>query len=206
MHLRRTWPLLRAAACLAMSLGVSAPAMAENYGLGPTTPSAAVSDRDVRVRRQGSAFSVEVVMQAPVPPAVAWEVLTDFERMPRYQKDLKSSEVLERAPERMLVRQQGLARIGPFSRAFESTREMTLTPQRSIRARQVSGSTLKQMSSLMTLEPAAGGTRLTYHANMEPESELPPLFGPAFVQHEMAQQFSATIREMVRRQAAAGKP
>lgn len=202
MPIRRRFTAALVTGLLASAL----PATAETYGVGPATPSAAVSDRDVRVQRQGSAFSVDVVMQAPVPPAVAWEVLTDFEGMPRYQKDLKSSEVLERAPDRMLVRQKGVARIGPFSRAFESTREMALTPQRSIRARQVSGSTLRQMSSLMTLEPAAGGTRLSYHADMEPESELPPLFGPAFVQHEMAQQFSATIREMVRRQTAAGKP
>lgn len=204
MHMPRRW--IGPAALLTVLLASSLPAAAENYGLGPATPSAAVTDRDVRVRRQGSAFSVDVVMQAPVPPTVAWDVLTDFERMPRYQKDLKSSQVIERSAERMLVQQKGVARIGPFSRVFESTREMTLAPQRSIRARQVSGSTLRQMSSLMTLEPAGDGTRLTYHADMEPESELPPLFGPAFVQHEMAEQFSATIREMVRRQAAARKP
>ena len=35
---------------------------------------------------------------------------------------------------------------------------------------------------------------------MEPETALPPLVGPAMVQHETAAQFSAMVREMVRRQ------
>ena len=120
--------------------------------------------------------------------------------MPRYQSSLKSSQVLERGPQRVLVQQKGVARFGPFSNAFESVRELQLTPQRSIRAQQVSGSALKQMASLMTLEPEEGGTRLTYRADMEPETALPPLVGPAMVQHETAAQFSAMVREMVRRQ------
>ena len=33
---------------------------------------------------------------------------------------------------------------------------------------------------------------------MEPETALPPLVGPAMVQHETAAQFSAMVREMVR--------
>ena len=138
---------------------------------------AEVADRDIRVQRHGNAFSIDAVMHAPVPPATAWEVLTDFEHMPRYQSSLKSSQVLERSPQRVLVQQKGVARFGPFSNAFESVREMQLTPQRSIRAQQVSGSALKQMASLMTLEPEEGGTRLTYRADMEPETALPPLLG-----------------------------
>jgi carbon monoxide dehydrogenase subunit G len=172
--------------------------VAETYGA--PAPRAEVADRDIRVQRHGNAFSIDAVMHAPVPPATAWEVLTDFEHMPRYQSSLKSSQVLERSPQRVLVQQKGVARFGPFSNAFESVREMQLTPQRSIRAQQVSGSALKQMASLMTLEPEEGGTRLTYRADMEPETALPPLVGPAMVQHETAAQFSAMVREMVRRQ------
>ncbi len=181
---------------------VAAPVMAsaETYG-SPPPVGAAVTAQDVRVQRQGGAFNIEAVIHAPVSIASAWAVLTDFEHMPRYQSNLKSSEVLERSAERLLVHQKGVARFGPFSSPFDSVREMTLAPQRSIRARQLSGSTLKQMTSLMTLQPENGGTRLTYHADIEPAIGLPPLIGPAAVQHETAEQFSALVREMVRRQA-----
>ena len=187
--------MLWIAGALAVSPGWAA---AETYGVPPAV--SALAGPDVRVQRQGSAFSIDAVLHAPVPLAIAWEVLTDFEHMPRYQTNLTHSEVLERSPQRLLVRQQGVARFGPFSSAFDSVREMQLTPQRSIRARQVSGKVLKQMTSLMTLEPADGGTRLIYHADMEPETSLPPLVGPAVVQHETAEQFAAIVREMLRRQ------
>ncbi len=187
--------MLWIAGALTVSPGLAA---AETYGVPPAV--SALAGPDVRVQRQGSAFSIDAVLHAPVPLAIAWEVLTDFEHMPRYQTNLTHSEVLERSPQRLLVRQQGVARFGPFSSAFDSVREMQLTPQRSIRARQVSGKVLKQMTSLMTLEPADGGTRLIYHADMEPETSLPPLVGPAVVQHETAEQFAAIVREMLRRQ------
>ena len=66
--------------------------VAETYGA--PAPRAEVADRDIRVQRHGNAFSIDAVMHAPVPPATAWEVLTDFEHMPRYQSSLKSSQVL----------------------------------------------------------------------------------------------------------------
>lgn len=195
--------ILRLTAGLLAWAALAVPAAAETYGQ-PPPPDAPVASREVRVQRQAGGFSIDVVMLAPVPPAVAWAVLTDFEHMPRYQSHLQRSEVLERSAERLLVRQQGVARLGPFSQRFESVREMLLAPPQRIRARQVSGGALRQMSSLMTLEPqGAGATRLTYHAEVEPEHGLPPLFGPAFVQHETAEQFSAMIREMARRQHAA---
>ena len=188
--------------CAALLLAAwPASGRAETYGVPPPAPAPAapVGAQDVRVQRQGSGFSIDAVMHAPVPPEAAWDVLTDFDRMARYQTNLKTSEVLERGADRLLVRQKGVARFGPFSREFESEREMTLAAPRSIRAQQVSGSTLKRMASLMTLEREEGGTRLTYHADIEPETGLPPLVGPTAVRHETAEQFSAMIREMVRR-------
>lgn len=198
-HPPRPTPLRRTLCLTGLLVALAGPALAETYGVPP--PDAPVPSQDVRVKRQGSGFSIDVVMHAPVPPALAWEVLTDFEHMPRYQSHLQRSEVLERQTDRLLVRQQGVARLGPFSQRFDTVRELTLSPPQRIRARQVSGATLRQMSSLMTLQANGGGaTRLTYHAEVEPEVGLPPLFGPAFVQHETAEQFSAMIREMVRRQ------
>ena len=117
------------AICIWGALALLPPAsVAETYGA--PAPRAEVADRDIRVQRHGNAFSIDAVMHAPVPPAIAWEVLTDFEHMPRYQSSLKSSQVLERSPQRVLVQQKGVARFGPFSNAFESVREMQLTPQR----------------------------------------------------------------------------
>lgn len=169
-----------------------------------TTPPAvlaagpAVLDQDVRVERADGGFVVDVVMHAPVRPAQAWAVLTDFEHMASFVPNLKISRVLERSDSVLKVQQQGVARYGLFSAGFESLREIRLTPYSEIRAHGLGGN-IQRMESLMRLEPEGNGTRLSYHAEALPGFWFPPMIGPALVRHETAEQFSAMLDEMQRR-------
>jgi hypothetical protein len=52
------------------------------------------------------------------------------------------------------------------------------------------------MDSSMQLLPVTEGTRLEYHAELVPETYLPPMFGPGVVRREMADQFTAILNEM----------
>lgn len=155
-----------------------------------------VAPEAVQVERHGAAFSVDLVMHTPVAPARAFEVLTDFEHMARFVPNLTESRVLERRDGSLKVQQKGVARWGVFTLNFESVRELQLSPPREIRAHTVSGN-VKAMDSLMQLAPEPGGTRLHYHAEVEPGSWFPPGIGPALVQHETAEQFSALLGEML---------
>ncbi|MBS0511640.1 MAG: SRPBCC family protein [Proteobacteria bacterium] len=161
---------------------------------GDTAP---VDDADVRVERAGDHFTVDMVAHAPVDIGRAWAVLTAFERMAAFVPNLHQSEVVGRDGGVIRVRQAGRARYGPFSAEFDFMREFTLKPQREIRAHSVGGN-VRRMDSVMTLDEEGAGTRLQYHAEVEPGFWLPPLIGPAFVRHETAEQFSAMIREMTR--------
>ena len=159
----------------------------------------AVPDSDVSVQRSGASFTVDATMFTPVPPALAWEVLTDFDHMGSFVPNLSSSQVLERSDALLKVAQKGVARYGFFSANFESVREISLSPQREIRAHNVSGN-VKRMDSVMQLQADGSGTRLHYHAEVMPGFWFPPLIGPSLVRHETAEQFSAMLREMLRRQ------
>jgi len=160
----------------------------------------AVVPADVQVQRQGSHFSIDVVMHASVPPPLAFEVLTDFDHMARFVPNLQDSRVLERRGLTWRVAQKGAAHWGLITLPFESVRELQLDPPREIRAHALSGST-SAMDSLMQLEPEPGGTRLHYHAEVEPGGWFPPGIGPALVQHETSEQFSAMLREMQARRS-----
>ena len=192
-------PLLKPARRLAAALAVWAlgapalPALAAG-----ALPAAAVQPQDVQVVVNGPVFSVDVVMHAPVPPAEAFAVLTDFEHMNRFVPNLQSSQVLERSGTVLRVQQKGVARFGPLSKGFESVREVRLAPPREIRVHGLSGS-VNRMDSLMQLQPEPGGTRLQYHAEVEPGGWMPPLIGPSLVQHETAEQFTAILQEMLNR-------
>lgn len=186
------FPVLRFLVVTALLPLLSAPALGVD-----TRP--AVSDSDVRVERTGGGFTVDLLAHAPVSPAMAWEVLTDFGHMAGFVPNLKTSQVQERGDAYVRVYQTGTARYGIFWAEFESVRDIRLSPPTEIRAHGVGGN-VRRMDSVMRLEPETGGTLLRYHAEVQPDFWLPPFLGPSFVRHETAEQFSAIIREMVRRQ------
>lgn len=189
----RTLPWTRRTALAALGLGLGLRATAD------TTPGFELPPGAVRVQRQGDRFSVEADLHAPVASATAWAVLVDFEHMPSYQPELRSSTVTERQGQHLVVRQTGVMRYGPFSSDVESVRELQLQPPRLIRAHGIGGQ-LKQMDSVTTVDAEPGGTHLNYRAQVEPGFWFPPLVGPAMVQEQTARQFSALVREMLRRE------
>jgi len=158
-----------------------------------------VSDSDVRVERSGGNFTVDLSMYAPVALSLAWAVLTDFEHMGEFVPNLVSSQVIERSDAMLKVNQKGVARYGLFSANFESIREIRLSPPREIKAHGVGGN-IQRMESVMQLQAEGAGTRLNYHAEVLPGFWFPPFIGPALVRHETAEQFSAMLHEMIRRQ------
>lgn len=158
-----------------------------------------VSDSDVRVERSGRTFTVDLTMYTPVAPSLAWSVLIDFEHMPEFLSNLTTSQVNERSASVLKVTQKSAARYGLFSSNLESVREIHLTPPREIRSHGVGGN-LQHMESVMQLQAEGSGTRLTYHAEVLPDFWFPPLIGPSLVRHQTAEQFSAMLHEMNRRQ------
>lgn len=161
------------------------------------------SHADVRLSQQGRTFVIDATLEAPVAPALAWEVLTDFERMEQFVPNLADSRIIAREGNRLTILQHGVARFGPFSLRFESEREVTLVPPASIRSTQIRG-TMAKLDSLTTFAASPGGTRLDYHVEVIPGALYPDAITRRFLQHEIAEQFEAIVREMVRRRAAPG--
>jgi carbon monoxide dehydrogenase subunit G len=157
-----------------------------------------VSGSDVRVERNGGGFTVDLTLYAPVAPALAWEVLTDFDRMSEFVPNLISSRVTERNENLLTVQQKGVAHYGIFAVNFESVQETRLSPQREINAHGVGGNFLR-MDSVMLLQAEGAGTRLDYHADVLPDFWFPPFIGPTLARRDIAEQFTGMLREMSRR-------
>lgn len=175
-------------ACLLMLSGELA------FGAEPTVA--------VSVSQAGTGFSIEATVEVPVPVGTAWGVLTDFDHMAAILGNLTSSKVVSRDGNTLIVRQEGVARYGLLSFAFESEREMRLEPTKRILAHGLSG-TAKRLESEARLLPLGQGMQIRYHAEVEPDSMLARLFGAPFVRHETEEQFMLMAREMMRRQARA---
>lgn len=163
-------------------------------------PPPLLADDDVAVDYRAGTYFASLSLRVAVPPAVALEVLTDFEHMAAFLPNLTSSRLVARSANVYRVVQHGKADFGPFSFPFESERRIELLPDGRILAQALSGST-KAMRSELHYQAAGGGTRIDYKLEVEPDRWLPSVLGINLMRHELAEQFSALGREMLRRQA-----
>lgn len=159
----------------------------------------AVTDDDVKVDYRNGTYFGSLSVQTPASLATVLAVLTDFDHMAEFMPGLVSSRVVVHKNNQFQVAQRGKISFGPFSMPFESLRQIEVQDGRRILSRSLAGSA-RRMQSLMQLYPAEqGGTRIEYNIEMEPESWIPSSLGVNFLQHELAEQFNALGREMMRR-------
>lgn len=161
--------------------------------------SAEVPDIRVRVEQRGERFIVDAQGELPVRPETAWDVLTDFERMPSIMNNLSESRIVSRSGNTLTLLQRGTARYGVFSYQFDSVREIVLEPRHRILSRQTSGRA-KSFASVAEITPGKEGTTLRYHAELEPDGTIARLFGRPFVQDEIDEQLTLMAGEMLRRE------
>ncbi len=160
---------------------------------------------DIDLRQAGRTFVVDATFNAPVPPSVAWAVLTDFEHMDAFVPNLAESRIVARDGNVLTILQYGVARFGPLALRFESERQVTLAPFATIHSTQLRG-TMDKLDSTTTFASEGTGTRLTYHVEAIPGTLFPDVIARRFLRHEIVEQFEAIVREMVRRHAVAGAP
>ena len=156
----------------------------------------------VDVEKSGDAFLVNALLDVQVPLDVAWGVFVDIDHMTDFLENMTFSKVMSRTGNVLIARQDGVARFGPFSFSFVSEREIRLDPMRRIATRNVSG-TLKRMQSEARFVAADQGVRISYSAEIVPDSLLAQLFGQSIVRHEVNEQFLSMTKEMLRRYAVA---
>jgi hypothetical protein len=163
-------------------------------------PSAHAEEVEVAVTlvREGDALIIDAIMHVPVAPQEAWAVLADFDHFADFVPNMQFSRSVSKPGEPLRIEQKGKARYGLLSFSYESLREVELLPYETLKSRVIKGN-MKKMETLTRLSGENGGTRIHYHNEAVPDFWLPPLIGPAFIRHEVAEQFRAFIREMLRR-------
>ena len=154
--------------------------------------------RSIEIVQDSDRYVADVVMFAPVPAHVAWEVLTDFEHMAAWVPNVRESKVIERESDTVTVEQQGVAKFGLASLPYTSLRQLQLDPRRTVRSTQIKGS-MRRLESLMTLTQDGNGTQLTYHLEMVPAGLAAAVLSKDLLRHELTEQFTAIIEEMIRR-------
>lgn len=169
-----------------------------------TLPTALGSESDpepditVSVQKNGDAIVVDVSFSVAASQQEAWGVLTDFDHMSEFISNLQSSKVVSRNGNKLQVAQVGKAARGLFSFAFESVRDIELTPHLAIRSRLLSGN-MQKMDGATLLNSEGGGTRVQFHGESIPSVWVPPVVGAKFIGSEVHEQFREMRAEIMKR-------
>ena len=159
------------------------------------------ADPEVNVERRHGVFQVSAEAPAAVDARIAWQVLTDYDRLAEFVPDLRVSRIISVPGQPLLLEQKGEAGFLLFSISIEVVLQLDETRPERLGFRAVSGN-MKQMRGEWRISRADQGIRLSYAAQIEPDFWVPPLIGAALMRRDIGKQIAGVVREMLRRHAA----
>lgn len=130
------------------------------------------SEPIVTVQEDGGIYSVRARFQVPQSEAVAMAVLTDYERIPRFMPDVRTSVVLERTAGRAVVEQEGVSHFLMFSKRVHLVLEITEAAD-ALRFRDRCGRSFASYDGSWTLFPGNGGAQILYELRAQPSFAVP---------------------------------
>jgi carbon monoxide dehydrogenase subunit G len=165
------------------------------------------------VRRDGAAYVVHASAVVEAAPRVAWETLTDYERLREFVPDIEASRVVARDGDRLIVEHVGFVRMLFWSIPVRVRLAVDHQPPDRVLARSEPGpiggeeATLQSFSGRYLVTPVGGpesAARIDYDAQFELGPGTPAIvdamFGQSFVTRWLRRHFEAMLAEIARRQ------
>lgn len=154
----------------------------------------------VKVMRDGSTMQVDSELRVRANPRDVWDVLTDYENMPRWVSTLKASTIEKRSGNRLQVTQRGTVQFGLLGFPFTTVRQIDLVPYTEVRTTVLDGS-MKSSQFVTTIVAVPGETRILQHGIVVPDMWIPPGIGPAIIAERTRVQWQEYRTEILRRSA-----
>jgi len=124
------------------------------------------------VRRECGVYHVWATFATAQPLEVAHAVLTDYERMPRFMPDVRSSRILERVADGAVIEEEAVTRVLFFAKPIRLVLEVQEAPT-TIRFRERSGESFVRYEGQWTLREQDGHTLIGYELLAEPAFDAP---------------------------------
>ena len=127
---------------------------------------------DVVVEEAHGLYSVTARFHVPQTPATVLTVLTNYEQIPRFMPDVKTSVVLERTAGRAVVEQEAVSRLLMFSKRVHLVLEITETAA-TVRFRDQCGKSFSLYEGMWSMSAQDGGTDIRYELRARPSFGMP---------------------------------
>ena len=144
-------------------------------------------------------FNVRAQGQVAASPESVWKILTHYEAMTEFVPDLKSTRVLSRLGNRVVVEQNGVARFLFFKRAIHLVVEVNEEPMSLIDISILRGD-MKIYNCRWELIPVpeTGGTRIVYSGKLVPKFYVPGVLGANLIRSDIERMMKAVLAHLDR--------
>jgi carbon monoxide dehydrogenase subunit G len=156
---------------------------------------------EVTVATEAGVYEVRGEFTTRAPLATAWEVLTDYARIPAFVSSIRESVVEQRNGDSLRVRQLASVGVFPFRRTARVTLTVHEIPRRRIEFSDVSGNHFREYAGSWTLREVSGSTLVSYALAAVPRSGPPEWLGRGFMSHSVNDLLSQVQAEIERRAA-----
>jgi carbon monoxide dehydrogenase subunit G len=151
----------------------------------------------VSVSEQRGTYAVTARFEVPQPPDIVLAVLSDYEQIPRFMPDVRSSVIVERTPEHVMVEQEAVSQFMMFSKKVHLLLEVR-REESTIRFVDRSAKSFEHYVGSWKVEPRGEGSVVTYELAARPSFDV-----PGFILRRLLKRDSGDMIGNLRREFAA---
>ena len=153
---------------------------------------------DVSVREARGTYSVAARFDIAESAGTALAVLSDYEQIPRFIPDVRTSVVLDRTPGRLLIEQEAVSQFLMFSKKVHLVLEVTEDTD-TIRFVDRCGRSFTRYEGLWRVMQQGGRTTVTYELTAHPAFDVPEFILKRLLKRDAGQMIDRLRREIVAR-------
>jgi ribosome-associated toxin RatA of RatAB toxin-antitoxin module len=158
----------------------------------------------VTVRKDGEVYRVSASFATPQAVAVARAVLTDYEAIPRFMPDVRTSRVVSRDAARVVVEQEAVARVLFFSKKVH-LRLVVREDGQTIAFRDTCGRSFARYEGTWTVHEADGRAVVGYELAAKPAFDVPDFILTRLLRRDADRLIANLQAEMAARGAHAAR-
>lgn len=153
---------------------------------------------DVSVREEKGTYHVTAAFEVKQSPETAHAVLTDYEQVPKFMPDVRTSIVRERTGDRILLEQEAVAKLMFFSKRVQLLLEVQETAD-TIAFKDTCGKSFAVYEGRWTLAALEDGTDVRYTLTAKPSFSVPKFVLTRLLKRDARRMIEGLRTEMAKR-------
>jgi ribosome-associated toxin RatA of RatAB toxin-antitoxin module len=157
---------------------------------------------DLAVREDHGVYFVTARFHVQQPAKAVWNVLTDYEQIPRFMPQIKTSIVVERAPGHAVVQQEADSRFMMFSKRVFLLLDITEAGE-TLTFRDRSARSFSRYEGTWCVREENGATNVEYELTADPDFDVPDFLVKRLLKRDAGQTVDQLRAELAARSAIA---